>query len=264
MSPNPDSARRLEEGVSSNGDAPSSSVSADDVAAPASQVRPSDLLPYVAPIFAYIALSSLEGYLPRVEGRTDPNWYLAAYSAKVLIVGILAWWFRATWNDLRSTRSSAALWLGAFIGLVVWLLWVGLDGYYPLLPVQIRGERVGFDPYRLAPLPRWIFIVVRMAGFALLVPLIEELFWRSFLIRWLIDPDFRRVPVGRVTPMAAVVSSVFFALVHPEWLPALLTGLLWAWLLWWTRSLMACVVSHAVANLALGIYVIVAQDWKFW
>ena len=97
---------------------------------------------------------------------------------------------------------------------------------------------------------------MRMLGLVVLVPLIEELFWRSFLIRWLIDPDFQKVPIGRVTPMAAAVTSVAFALVHPEWLPALLTGALWAWLLWQTRSLTACVVSHATANLALGIYVI--------
>jgi CAAX prenyl protease-like protein len=103
-----------------------------------------------------------------------------------------------------------------------------------------------------------------MLGLAALVPLIEELFWRSFLIRWLIDQDFRRVPIGRVTPMAAAVTSVLFALAHPEWLPALLTGLLWAGLLWQTRSLSACVISHVVANLALGIYVIAAGDWKYW
>ena len=89
----------------------------------------------------------------------------------------------------------------------------------------------------LEPGPRWAFIVVRMLGLVVLVPLIEELFWRSFLIRWLIDPDFQKVPIGRVTPMAAAVTSVVFALVHPEWLPALLTGALWAWLLWQTRSL---------------------------
>ena len=63
--------------------------------------------------------------------------------------------------------------------------------------------------------------------------------------------------------MAAAVTSVVFALVHPEWLPALLTGALWAWLLWRTRSLSACMVSHATANLALGIYVIVTGDWKY-
>jgi len=261
MSQNTEFASRGE-GTPSNGDARVSSVSQDEPATVASRVGPSDILPYVAPIFAYIALSGLESYLPHIEGRPAPIWYLIAYSTKVVIVGLVAWWFRPTWTDLRPSPSSATLWLAAFIGLVVWLLWVGLDGLYPLLPFQ--GQRVGFDPYRLSPLSRWIFIVVRMAGLALLVPLIEELFWRSFLIRWLIDPEFRRVSIGRVTPMAAVVSSVFFALVHPEWLPAVLTGLLWAWLLWWTRSLTACVVSHAVANLALGIYVIVSHDWKFW
>ena len=86
----------------------------------------------------------------------------------------------------------------------------------------------------------------------MLVPLIEELFWRSFLIRWLIDQDFRRVPIGRVTPVSAAVTSALFAMAHPEWLPALLTGLLWAWLLQQTKSLPACVVSHVVANLAWG------------
>ena len=98
----------------------------------------------------------------------------------------------------------------------------------------------------------------------ILVPLIEELFWRSFLIRWLVNPDFCKVPIGRVTPLAAGITSVVFAFSHPEWLPALLTGLLWAWLLWQTRSVSACVLSHAVANLALGLHVITTGDWKFW
>jgi CAAX prenyl protease-like protein len=106
--------------------------------------------------------------------------------------------------------------------------------------------------------------LVRLLGLVIVVPVIEELFWRSFLLRWLIDPDFGRVPIGRVTPVAAVLSSLFFALVHPEWLPALLTGLLWAALLWKTTSLSASALSHATANLALGLYVIATADWKYW
>ena len=86
----------------------------------------------------------------------------------------------------------------------------------------------------------------------MLVPVVEELFWRSFLMRWLINPDFHLVPVGRVTVPAAVVTSIMFALVHPEWLPAVITGGLWAWLLWRTGSLAACAVSHVVANLRWG------------
>ena len=101
-------------------------------------------------------------------------------------------------------------------------------------------------------------------GLVVLVPIFEELFWRSFLIRWLVDDDFTRVPIGKVTPVAAVISAVIFGAVHPEWLPGVLTGLAWAWLLRHTRSLTACVVSHATANLALGLYVLATGDWKFW
>ncbi len=108
------------------------------------------------------------------------------------------------------------------------------------------------------------FVAVRLLGLVVLVPLIEELFWRSFLMRWVIDQDFARVPIGRVTPLAAGVTSVAFGLAHPEWLPGLITGLAWAWLVWRTKSLSACVVSHAVANLALGLYVIATGDWKYW
>ena len=95
-------------------------------------------------------------------------------------------------------------------------------------------------------------MTVRFLGLVLLVPLIEELFWRSFLIRWLIDPDFLKVPIGRVTPLAAGITSVVFAGSHPNGFRRLLTGLLWAWLLWQTKSLSACVLSHAFANLGPG------------
>jgi CAAX prenyl protease-like protein len=126
------------------------------------------------------------------------------------------------------------------------------------------SSRSAFDPFTLDPLARWGFIAVRIVGLVLVVPVFEELFWRSFLMRWIIDTDFLKVPIGNVTPLAAAVTSILFALAHPEWLPALLTGALWAWLLWWTKSLSACLASHATANLALALYVIATHDWKFW
>jgi CAAX prenyl protease-like protein len=223
-----------------------------------------EILPYLVPIFVYVTLSGLEGYLPQVDKQPSPVWYPIAYTVKVALVAASAWFYRSTWKDLRPFPSLPSLVLATLTGLLVVGLWVGLEGFYPSLPGMAMGQRAAFDPGRLSTVSRWGFIVVRMVGLVVLVPVIEELFWRSFLIRWLIDQDFQRVPIGRVTPMAAVVSSVLFALAHPEWLPALLTGLLWAWLLRQTKSLSACVLSHAVANLALGIYVIVSGDYKYW
>ncbi|MDG3005645.1 CAAX prenyl protease-related protein [Paludisphaera mucosa] len=214
-------------------------------------------MPYIAPMFAYVALGSLESYLP------SPGWYPAAYAAKAAIVAAIMWYYRSTWNDLRPAPGVLDVLLAVATGLVVIALWIGLDGRYPDLPFM-GGARKAFDPDVLGPAGKAAFIAVRLLGLVLLVPVFEELFWRSFLIRWLIDQDFWKVPIGRVTWISALVCSAFFALAHPEWLPALLTGLLWAGLLAYTKSVSACVISHVVANLALGIYVIATKAWKFW
>lgn len=216
-----------------------------------------EFLPYIAPMFAYVALSTFEGVLP------SPSWYPAAYGVKIVIVALLMWMYRSTWSDLRPLPGIGTIAASVGLGLLVIVAWVGLDGLYPALPFM-GGERSAFDPNTLGTVGKWAFIVERFFGLVVLVPVFEELFWRSFLIRWLIDQDFWKVPIGKVTPMAAVLSSVFFALAHPEWLPALLTGLAWAGLLWKTRSVSACVISHVAANLALGIYVIATESWKFW
>ncbi len=220
------------------------------------------IVPYAAPMFAYVALGALEGYFPKVDGQASPFWYPLAYAGKLVFVVLLAWHYRSTWRDFRPFPKAAHLALAIPCGVLVWALWVGLDGRYPTL--KLLGERSGFDPTALKPAARWPFVAVRLLGLVVVVPVIEELFWRSFLMRWLIDPDFGRVPVGRVTPASAALVSVFFALVHPEWLPALVTGFLWAGLLWKTGSLSACAISHATANLALGLYVLATGDWKYW
>jgi len=216
-----------------------------------------DFIPYVAPMFAYVALSSLEGYLP------STSWYPAAYAAKAAIVAAIMWHYRSTWKDLRPMPGVLDIILAVALGFLVIGLWVGLDGRYPDLPFM-GGSRQAFDPNTLGTGGKWAFIAVRLVGLVLLVPVFEELFWRSFLNRWIIDQEFWKVPVGKVTWISAVATAALFALAHPEWLPALLTGLIWAGLLAYTKSLSACVISHLVANLVLGVYVIAAQAWKFW
>jgi CAAX protease family protein len=221
-----------------------------------------DILPYVAPMFAYLGLTALEGYVPQLLGSPSPLWYPIAYGIKLILVALLAWHYRATWNDFRPAPSLGKIALGVLTGLLVCAAWVGLDGLYPA--IKFLGSRSAFDPLTLDAASRWAFIAERLLGLVVLVPVIEEVFWRSFLMRWIIDNDFLKVPVGKVTSLAAAVTSTLFALAHPEWLPALLTGALWAWLLWATRSLSTCLISHAMANLALGIYVITTHNWKFW
>jgi CAAX prenyl protease-like protein len=215
-----------------------------------------EIWPYLVPMLVFLGLTHLEPMLP------DPVWYPLAYTVKVLIVATILFYYRATWHDLKPAPALPTTALGVSIGLIVFVLWVRLEGWYPAL--GFLGKRTGLDPSSLSPDWKWPFIAIRLFGLVVLVPLMEELFWRSFLIRWLINPDFLKVKIGQVTPLAAGISSVVFAFSHPEWLPALFTGLLWAWLLWQTKSLSACVISHAVANLALAIHVLTTGDWKYW
>jgi CAAX prenyl protease-like protein len=241
---------------------------AEPSAAPASTDSPAPRLawlPYVAPMATFLALTSLEGYLPLGNEGAPSTWYPLAYAAKVAIVTAVVIACRSTWRDLRPRPSARPLALAVGLGLAVTAAWVGLDGLYPT--TDSLGKRAGFDPGSISSAAgRLGFIAVRLYGLVLLVPLFEELFWRSFAIRYLVDPDdFTRTPIGRVTPMAAIATAVVFAMAHPvEWLPAVLTGLVWAWLVYRTKSITACVVSHVTANLALGIYVLTAHDWKFW
>lgn len=220
--------------------------------------------PYVVPLAGFLALTALEGRLPTGPGGTpSPVWYPVAYAVKIGVVCGLIWLCRSTLRDLRPWPSPAGAALAVVVGLAVTAVWVGLDGHYPALP-YLSGKRVAFDPTALPPAARYLFLSVRLFGLVVVVPLIEEMFYRSFLMRWLIDPDIARVPIGRVTPLSLGVTSTVFALSHPEWLPALLTGLAWGALLARTRSVSACVLSHATANLALGVYVLARHAWTFW
>jgi CAAX prenyl protease-like protein len=219
--------------------------------------------PYVAPLLGFLALTSLEGQLPTApDGTPSPVWFPLAYTVKIVLVAGLLWWSRAAWRDLRPFPGPVALGLAVLVGLAVIVIWIGLDGHYPEL--KWLGKRTAFNPAVMRPAVRAGFLAVRFLGLVALVPVIEELFYRSFLMRWMIDPDIARVPIGRVTAAGLAATTAVFGFSHPEWLPALLTGLAWGWLVWQTKSVSACVVSHAVANLALGIYVLVTGEWKYW
>jgi len=156
-----------------------------------------------------------------------------------------------------STKGTFALqsWiLAVAVGLVVIAIWIGIDPYYPKL-----GSSAAFDASG-----KWLFIVFRIAGAAVVVPLMEELFWRAFLIRWFIDLDFKRVPIGTFTWTSFAFTVGLFGLEHHEWLAGLICGALYNWLYYKRKDVFACVVAHAVSNGALAAWVLARGQWKFW
>jgi len=212
---------------------------------------------YVVPMIAFIALTAIEG----LDGL--PLTYPALYSLKAIVVTIaLIMSRKVIAKEVRFVVRM--LGLGAFVGLVGYIGWVYIDQVTPHF--KLLGVRTGFDPYTALrePMQRSLFLAIRFYGLVVMVPLMEEIFWRSFLLRWLTDPDFYKLQIGDFSRNAFLITSGAFAIAHPEWLAAFLYAAAMALLLRKSRSLFACVTAHAVTNLLLGIYILHTHNWKLW
>lgn len=145
-------------------------------------------------------------------------------------------------------------------GIAAFILWIGLEGRYPMI-----GTPQGFNPHDHAQEAwGWVLAGIRLTGAALVVPVMEELFWRSFALRFLINSAFTRIPLGTFSWFSFVFVSVAFGLEHHRWLPGILTGLLYALMLYQKKNLFSPILAHGVTNLLLGIYVLANQAWIFW
>ena len=170
--------------------------------------------------------------------------------------------YRKSYVELRRSVSLLAVATGA----LAIALWIALDPWYPGLSRLMGGTpSVPFDPRAIASgAARWTFIGFRVVGAVVVVPLMEELFWRGFLIRWLVKDDFRSVPVGTFTPFSFGVTVLLFGAEHEQWLAGMICGALYNGLLYRTKNLTDCVVAHATSNALLAAWVLALGDWRLW
>ncbi len=155
------------------------------------------------------------------------------------------------------------------LGLGVCALWVAPDLLVPgwrahwLLQNAITGSLTTTIPP--AELADPLVMTLRVIRAALLVPILEELFWRGWLPRWLVNTDWQRVPLGTYNTLAFLGTAVLFASEHgPFWDVGLLCGLVYNAWMWKTKSLGDLVLTHAVTNAALSAFVIVSGNYAYW
>ena len=239
----------------------------DESPAPAA-TGPQAAWAYVLPMGVFLGFTFVAG--------TYKSFYPLSYTLKTLIVaGLLLWCWRY-YTKVRWTH----LGLGFVVGVVGLIQWVGMEKglmaagtplVWTRMTADIRAE--AFKPYEhfASPAVMWTFIAVRWAGASLVVPVMEELFWRDFLWRSIASPnDYRLQKVGEYDRAAFWGVPIAFAFVHVQWLTAIVWALLIAWLLWRTKSIGACIVAHATTNCLLGAYVLIAwygfgrDEWFFW
>lgn len=227
----------------------------------------------VWPLAAFMALGALE---PAAGGAGPAGWlgipaaaYPAVYALRLAATLWLVVW---QWPNIRPWLGRPSWWppvLGLFM-VVPWVVLAGLEriaGFDRWLELLGGGAgcRAAFDPFR-----EWgpgsstalAYLAVRGLGLVVVVPLVEELFLRGFLMRYVSDEEFWRVPFGLITPAAAVACAAYAILTHPAeavaaavWFSTM-SGVAAA-----TRRPIDCVLAHAATNLALGAYVLATGAW---
>jgi CAAX prenyl protease-like protein len=89
-------------------------------------------------------------------------------------------------------------------------------------------------------------------------------FYRSFLYRYLISPEFERIPLNRVHGAALLLGAVLFAFTHQQWLAAILCSLAYQGLVLRKNRLGDAMTAHAITNFLLAIWVVARSAWQFW
>jgi CAAX prenyl protease-like protein len=232
----------------------------EEVAIPSPEVRSpyrTGTAAYVGPFAVFIALLALQPYA-HLPTRVD------LIARTILLSAALVFFSRHVVSfGLAKPLLTVAL------GILVFVIWIGPDVLMPhyrehwLFRNSLLGgfsvtvpEDLRRDPLSLA---------LRSFRAIILVPIIEELFWRAWLMRWLIDARFEKVRLGAYAAGSFWITAVLFASEHgPFWDVGLIAGVLYNWWMVRTKSLGDCIVAHAITNACLCAYVIAGGHWQYW
>ncbi len=110
----------------------------------------------------------------------------------------------------------------------------------------------------------WGYTLLRLAGSAFVISVIEEFFWRGFLYRWIQNVDFLDIDPGKVAWPAFLLTAAVFGAEHTEWFAGVVCGLVYGLLYVKTRDIWAACIAHATTNLLLGLYVLGTGAYQFW
>ena len=214
-------------------------------------------VPYVLPFAVFIGFLALQKYVPLPTN-------LEFIVRDLLLAGVLIGFSRHV-IQLRPSRPLQTI----ILGVAVFIIWVGPDVLFPayrqhwLFQNSILGQLTVTIPGSVLLSP-WV-LWPRILQAVVFVPILEELFWRAWLMRWLISPQFEKVPLGAYQAGAFWITAAMFASEHgPYWDVGLIAGIAYNWWMIRTRSLADCILAHAVTNACLGAYVVATQRWEYW
>jgi CAAX prenyl protease-like protein len=219
----------------------------------------------VAPFMVFLALTAAQGKF----GAASAYWF---YLAKTLV----GFWLLLEIRPLVPEMRWAISWEAVAVGVAVLVMWVGIDPYYPKsdalfakfgMSSAVKSTVENANPNLVfgsgTPLA-WFFLAVHIVGMTLVVPPLEEVFYRSFLYRFIARPTFLEVPLNQFLPLPFLVTALLFGFEHNQWLAGILCGFAYQWLVLRKNRLGDAMTAHAITNLLLGLWVVWRGAWNFW
>src|SRR5579862_3025485 len=215
-------------------------------------MRRSATLGYILPFLLYVGMIALP--LP-------PQWL---YPTRLIVVTGVILWLSRPYLSPRPLFLATSL----AVGVAVFVIWIAPDALFNYRHHWVFEHSImGKAASSLAPALRenpW-FLTVRILSSVAVVPILEELFWRGWLMRWLIHTDFEKIPLGAYQPLSFWTVALLFASEHgPYWEVGLLAGIVYNLWVIRTRNLADCILAHAVTNGLLSLYVLLAGQWQYW
>lgn len=189
------------------------------------------------------------------------------YAAKTVAGAGVLWWLR----DRLPEMKWAVSWEAIVVGVVIAVVWLGLP---PIkAPWELFSKAKETKPPEVwnpvayfagNPILGWGFYALRTLGRSLVVPALEEVFYRGFVYRYVVSPNFTEVPLNRWHAGAFALTSAMFGLAHGDhWVQGILCGAAYQWLVLRKARLGDAMLAHAITNLIISIYVVVTGQWQF-
>jgi len=144
------------------------------------------------------------------------------------------------------------------IGAAVFALWILLEPA-PESPPALPGD--------LAAIPVWLaglWLVFRILGSVVVVPLVEELAFRGYLLRKFAARRFEDLDPRHFSLLAFVASSVLFGVLHGRWLAGTLAGMAYALAVYRRGQIGDAVAAHGTTNALIALHVLVFREWGLW
>jgi exosortase E/protease (VPEID-CTERM system) len=185
------------------------------------------------------------------------------YPVRVVCVAGVLWSLRDAlpWRECRISLLPVAI---GGVAFAVWMLlapWATAPSF--AMPPGLHADPL--DPAQLGQPWTTLWLLFRVAGSSVTVPIAEELFFRGFVTRRCISEDADSVPLGQFSWFSFLVSAVSFGVLHGNaWLAGIVVGMLFGVALYARRRLFDAVVAHATTNALLSCYVMATGSWSEW